>query len=68
MLLRDINVNTEMNSNVVFFICSILMLFTFATLNVNGLRNTAKRKSVFNFLREKNQHNFFIRNTQRYGN
>ena len=53
MLLRDINVNTEMNSNVVFFICSILMLFTFATLNVNGLSNTAKRKSVFNFLREK---------------
>ena len=53
MLLRDINVNTEMNSNVVFFICSILTLFTFATLNVNGLRNTAKRKSVFNFLREK---------------
>ena len=35
------------------FICSKLMLFTFATLNVNGLRNTAKRKRVLNFLGKK---------------
>ena len=46
-----------------FFICFILMLFTFATLNVNGLRNTAVRKSVFNFVREKKVNVIFLQET-----
>ena len=48
-----------------FFICSILMLFNFATLNVNGLGNTAKRKNVFNFLREKKVNIIFLQETHR---